>query len=93
MRFIADSSLRRRQESQDRVPVFQNTNVQSAGAPSWMIRIYNSVSVRNVKEIMNIARITCLPTSTSEEYKKEYSLFPDRRRKAVFFISLKYIVY
>ena len=58
-----------------RVPVSQNTNVQSADAQSWMIQTYSSVSVRSAKAIMSIVRITCLHISTSEEYKNKDTVF------------------
>ena len=40
-----------------------STSVQYAGAPNWTEMIWNSVSVLSVMEIMNIARIICLPIS------------------------------
>ena len=63
------------QMREPRVPVSQNTNVQSADAQSWMIQTYSSVSVRSARAIMSIVRITCLHISTSEEYKNKDTVF------------------
>ena len=41
-----------------------STSVQYAGVPNWTEMIWNSVSALSVMEIMNTARIICLPIST-----------------------------
>ena len=40
-----------------------STNAPSAGGRSWMIPVWNSVSVPNATGIMNTVRIICLPMS------------------------------
>ena len=57
------------------VPVVsQSINVRSAEEQRRMIRLWNSVSVQNVTEIMNTVRIICLPMSILSGVRDDLSI-------------------